>query len=384
LAHPVRIGQQSRDRAAQLLSRRDKIIRKLSELAWTSAALLVDVSTVLPLIRANDWWIRWFDFPRLQIFAAGMFLVGLQFFWGLRTSRFRAVLFSTLLLAIGYQAYRIFPYTPLSGKQVKSAARGGNGVIIRFLTANVLMHNRQAEKYLRVLAEANPDIILTTEVDDWWMARLTALDSSYPYQFKYPLGNTYGMVLHSKFPLVEPSVRFLAEPMVPSIHSGIQLPGGQMIHFIGLHPRPPGPTESEDTAERDAELIVTAKISKESNLPVIILGDLNDVAWSRTTALFQKISGLLDPRIGRGMFNTFHADYFLIRFPLDHIFHSAHFKLMDMRRLPHIGSDHFPFYAALSLEPQKDAAQQPPAPKAGDKEAAEEILEEVGEKKPQG
>ncbi|MFN2355530.1 MAG: endonuclease/exonuclease/phosphatase family protein [Desulfopila sp.] len=106
----------------------------------------------------------------------------------------------------------------------------------------------------------------------------------------------------------------------------------------------------------------------------MVLGDLNYVAWSHTTALCQKISSILNPRIGRGMYNTYNAKYLFIRFSLDHIFHSSHFKYIEMRRLPSIGSDHFPFYVALSLEAEKNfSPEEPPAPSPKEKEEADDI-----------
>ncbi|MEZ4599061.1 MAG: endonuclease/exonuclease/phosphatase family protein [Syntrophotaleaceae bacterium] len=254
-----------------------------------------------------------------------------------------------LLLAVGFQGVKMFPYSRLSPFQVKQAAADGNSAVIRLVTCNVLMENRNLCNYLKVLQEADPDVILTTEADQWWADQLAILDSAYPWQVKHPLPNTYGMILHSRFPLIDPAVRFLIEPDVPSIHTALQLPDGRRIHLVGLHPRPPVPSENEDTAERDAELYLIGKMVSGSDLPVLVLGDLNDVAWSRTTSRFQKVSGLLDPRIGRGMYNTFHADYFFLRFPLDHIFHSRHFRHVSMKRLSHIGSDHFPFFVALTL-----------------------------------
>ena len=75
----------------------------------------------------------------------------------------------------------------------------------------------------------------------------------------------------------------------------------------------------------------------ERDVAVVVCGDLNDVAWSFTTQLFLRLS-LLDPRRGRGPYNSFNAQSRLFRFPLDHVFHSNEFKLIDLRVLPEVGS----------------------------------------------
>lgn len=107
---------------------------------------------------------------------------------------------------------------------------------------------------------------------------------------------------------------------------------------------PPTPTESATSTQRDAKLLLVGQEISNHNQSVLVFGDLNDVAWSTTSRLFQKTSGLLDPRVGRGLYSTFHAKYPFLRWPLDHIYHSNDFMMRDIRVLSEIGSDHFPVY----------------------------------------
>jgi hypothetical protein len=88
------------------------------------------------------------------------------------------------------------------------------------------------------------------------------------------------------------------------------------------------------------------------------------------------VSGLLDPRVGRQYVNTFHADYPLLRWSLDHVFHSTDFSLVKMQRLAHIGSDHFPVLTILHYDPAIEADQESLSVTAADEAlAAEKIAE---------
>ncbi len=143
-----------------------------------------------------------------------------------------------------------------------------------------------------------------------------------------------GMHLYSKLELSETEVKFILSDEIPSIHTRVTLASGNQVQLYCLHPKPPSPTEAKDSTLRDAELLIVGDQIKDLDESCIVMGDLNDVAWSRTTRLFQRISGLLDPRVGRHFVNTFHADYPLLRWSLDHIFHSTDFALVHMERLP--------------------------------------------------
>lgn len=306
----------------------------------------------LPLWRHEAWWVRALDFPRIQFTILSLVLLVSTFSlldlsepstWGL-------VLVS--ILCIAYQTWWILPYTRFFSVEVKPTLTRDEQHTIRILTANVLMPNRNAETLIELVKTNHPDVLVTLESDAWWENKLNVLEPEYPHTIKCPLDNLYGIHVYSKLPLKNSQIAYLVESDKPSIHTLVRLPSGDDIRLHFLHPAPPFVTENLESSERDAELVIVGKNIAESDKPIIVAGDLNDVSWSATTRLFRKVSGLLDPRIGRGIFNTFHAKHWFLRFPLDHLFHSHHFTLSSIRRLPKFGSDHFALLTELILEPQ--------------------------------
>ncbi len=337
------------------------------------ATLLIAAATVLPAWRNPHWATRAFDFPRLQIACLGTaLLVALWIFLDARSS-LAWLLGGITLLCTAWQVRYILPYSLLWPKQVKDAVQSDPDRRLSILIANILTPNRKAAALLDLVREYQPDILVTLESDQWWQDQLDLLESDMPYTVKCPMDNLYGMHLYSRIPIEEEEVAFLVENDVPSIHTLLRLRTGDVVRAHFLHPAPPSPTENTESTQRDAELVVVARRVKECTLPVIVTGDLNDAAWSRTTRLFRKISGLLDPRVGRGMFNTFHAGYPFLRWPLDHVFHSTHFTLRRLQRLPDIGSDHFPLFAELVFAPAHGLEQSAPVADATDRNLAREI-----------
>jgi endonuclease/exonuclease/phosphatase (EEP) superfamily protein YafD len=343
-------------------------------------SLFFIIATVLPLVRSDEWWIRVFDFPRAQIAIGGLCTAGLYLWVGDPKSGADQLILVLLGLCILYQGYSIYPYTFLAAKQVLTSTQKNPVSRFSLLIANVLRDNKNVRRYLEIVRALDPDLVLAVETDQRWTEQLSALDEKYPYAVKYPLESCYGMLFYSRLKLINADVKFLVEDDIPSIHAEVELSSGDVIKLHCLHPRPPHPPTDQDATERDAELLVVGKEVAAAERPVVVAGDLNDVAWSYTTRLFQKISRLLDPRVGRGMYNTFHAKNPLFRWPLDHVFHSNHFKLLKLERLPSFGSDHFPVYIELSYEPEAEAQQQVPLADQEEREEAEEKIEKVDQK----
>ncbi len=328
---------------------------------------IVVFSTLWGLLPRNEWWVRCFDFPRLQFLTVGgLAWLGLSYIFYLN----RAISDLTLLLLLTgcllYQAWMILPYTLFWTKQVLQAQHPDPNNTVSLLVSNVLTPNQNYQALIQHVQTYQPDLLITLETDLRWEKALSVIEKDYPHVVRVPLDNMYGIHLYSRLPLVNPEVKYLFSPEIPSIHTQVRLRSGELLRLYCLHPKPPTPNEAWDSTLRDAELLVVGDHVAHQQESCIVAGDLNDVAWSRTTRLFQRISGLLDPRVGRQFMNTFHVNYLLLRWSLDHVFHSTDFSLVDMKLLESIGSDHFPVYTVLHYDEKMKVVQKAPVASTDD------------------
>ncbi|QEA38821.1 hypothetical protein FGL86_06840 [Pistricoccus aurantiacus] len=338
--------------------------------------VLLAIASLLPLIESNIWWIRYLDFPRLQV---ALFLLGLTILhfllrgaWG----KWRWLVLGLAGIALVSHGYRLYPYFfPFKPPAVETASCPAESRI-RLLIANVKMANEHAEKLLRIVHDTEPDLFLAMETDAWWDRQLDALDERFSYRVQYipPQAESYGMHLFSRYPLIEPKIRLRFDAATPSIDTRVRLPGERIIHFHGLHPRPPR-YWSQSALPRDAQLLKAALEARDSRQPTILAGDFNAVSWESVTRRVMRLAGLLDPRVGRGFYPTYDAKNPIIAWPLDHVLYQDELMLVSFDRQPGFGSDHYPIYAELCHRPDAADRQTPPVPAEGDLDEARATIE---------
>lgn len=299
------------------------------------------LATFFPLIKSDKWWIRVFDYPRLQKLTI-LILISLGWIFYSDLSQSEPWIWLGLIgIAVFYLGNQVYPFTPFGKKMIKKVPfREESGVHI--LAANVYQYNVKYSKLLNLVQIERPDILFFVETDSKWEKALNPLEKDYPFTIKIPLDNTYGLLFYSKLKIIRQEIHYLIDSEIPSLELDIELRNGDMITIFAIHPTPPVPGENSKSTDRDAEILIVGEKAKSSKLPSLVIGDLNDVAWSYTTELFLKISEMADPRRGRGTYNTFHAHYPIFRWPLDHVFLSKDFGLSKMKVHRNIGSDHFP------------------------------------------
>lgn len=340
--------------------------RILFYLIIAAGTLCIFLTMASLLYNTQFWFLKVLDFLRVQTLLACVACLAAFVVVNRRWAPSAMLLVLGLVVATALQAYIILPYTPFWSKAVPAAnpAAANRANTFSLVIANVLMKNRNVTGFLHIVDEANPDMVLAMETNQWWASHLEPLKERYPYTILYPLDNTYGMLLYSRLPLRDAHIRFLQHDSVPSFQVEAKLPGGSWFILHAVHPVPPVPSPYPDNIGKEGpKEVVLLKIGEmvaAHAAPTVIAGDFNDVAWSNTSRLFGQKSKLNDVRVGRGFYNSFDALSFIKRWPLDQIYASSHFRVLELKRLSKYGSDHFPVYVQLVLQQQAPNAVSVP------------------------
>lgn len=313
--------------------------------------ILFSFGVFLSYINKPYWFVRVFDFPLLSytflliILSITYVVLDENAFQG-----WSLVMMIGAILALIAAAFKLYRYFPFIRKSALPPQKNDPDRHLSILNANVRQKNHKPDRLKELLAEVKPDIVIMHETNQRWHEQMEYLKKDYPYHILLPKENTYGMLLYSRLKIEEQKVDYLCDEGVPSMHIKIKLRNGEIVKLHAVHPKPP--EIGSHTHDRDTEIVYAGKLIGENDAPSIMVGDLNDVPWSKALVLFRNLSNMIDPRRGRGFYNTFNAKFPLFRYPLDFINFTGHFRLVEMRREKYIHSDHFPLYVKLSYEPE--------------------------------
>jgi endonuclease/exonuclease/phosphatase (EEP) superfamily protein YafD len=128
-------------------------------------SLVLVAMTALPFIRTDAWWIRIFDFPRVQLAAlllASLIAYTILLVW--RRSGMGFVMVALVMSCLVWQVYCIIPYTPLVSPAVQRSERAGTQAAdLRLMIVNVRYDNRQDQALLEMVRQNDPDLVLVME-----------------------------------------------------------------------------------------------------------------------------------------------------------------------------------------------------------------------------
>ena len=338
------------------------------------SAILILV-TILPMISDQHWFFRIWDFGKVQLAILQLIVFVVALFLSPYTLTY-IIFQSLLIIACVYNIIILIKYTPLY-KRHRDTGMNIRSESITILAINVYQFNKEYHRLLDLINKTNPDMILAMETSKDWEDALSVLDKNYKSYSKNAQENTYGMHFYTNLKVNKLDTHYFIADDVPSIEAELETEDGFKFIFFGLHPPPPSPTEEPNSKERDGELLSVSKIVRDIEIPVVVAGDFNNVAWAKSSVLFRKTSKLIDPRVGRGLVSTFHAKYWFLRFPIDLFFHSKDVFIEEFKTRDDIGSDHLPLFCRFyigkeEVEPENgtDTLEE------GEMEEVDEMIEE--------
>jgi endonuclease/exonuclease/phosphatase (EEP) superfamily protein YafD len=320
---------------------------KVLSKALSAAAVILFLAVVVSLLPSDKWFIRTVDLVREPLtYLAGLLLIAALF---VRSSA-RWWTAAALMSVIVINLWRMWPYNPVAQPQValdnQSAAAES---CFTALSVNAKVKNEGYGRIVEQIRSFDPDLLFLMETDQQWINELEPVLAAYSHSDRHPQPEAFGLAFASRLEVVKSSIVENTHRDTPTLYATLRLQDGAAVEFIGLHPKPPLP--GWNTELRDENIVNAGTQTPDRLADAFVMGDFNDVPWSRTTTKFREQGGWRDPRIGRGAFPTFPSDWLFVGWPLDHIMVKGQLELVSFEILPDNGSDHRAVWAKLCADP---------------------------------
>jgi endonuclease/exonuclease/phosphatase (EEP) superfamily protein YafD len=306
-------------------------------LALLAAAAATIGASVVALAGDLWWGFELFAHFRVQYLAAQILLfLPLLAQWRLRWCFLLGV-------AAVLNAVPLVPYLPLARTAVADPAAD----TISVMAVNVMARNQRHQRLIEIIDEQSPDVLVVVELTDAWQQALQPLFRRYPHRLMLPEPDdgAFGIALLSRYRL--DGARGIDLETTAAVDARVESPLGA-FRLIGVHLRPP--TSPAFAAERNRQLGALADLRRSIDEPLVVVGDFNVTPFSPWFANWLLETGLRDARSGRGPSISWPTFLPLLGIPIDHCVVSPEFTVVDFRRLPRFGSDHYPVLAELTLE----------------------------------
>jgi endonuclease/exonuclease/phosphatase (EEP) superfamily protein YafD len=314
--------------------------------ALGAAAALMLVASLLSLLPSDAWYVRSVDLVREPL-AWSAIILGVIALLAVR--HWRWPLLVAFVLVAGINFVRIWPYNSIAGEQIALSGLPPGGECFTALAVNVKVKNTQAAPIIAQIERADPDILFLMETDAQWVRQLEPVLAGYDTVRSHPQPKAFGLVFATRLPTAKVNIVENTHRDTPTLYATLTPPGVAPIEFIGLHPKPPLPGWNTEMRDRN---IIRAGLQTPDRLPdAVVMGDFNDVPWSRTTTRFREAGDWKDPRIGRGTFATFPSDWLWIGWPLDQVMAKGDIQFRSFDILPDNSSDHRAIRAEFCAPP---------------------------------
>ena len=214
--------------------------------------------------------------------------------------------------------------------------------VIRVVAVNVAAENRDRARVIGFVRATRPDVLVVTELNDFWVRALDAVAADFPIRRLEPRDSHYGIALMSRLPLT------ILDDKPAGAHAVVARLPQPRLTIVGTHAFPP--LSPQLLLRRNQEFAALAAFVRRQAEPVVLVGDLNSSSWSPAFRDLLRDAGLRDTRLGRGVQSTWPAWLPMVQIPIDHALVSPGVRVHGRFVGDRVGSDHLPVVLDFSVD----------------------------------